>query len=140
MEKTIIVGRVTDGEYAGSQIMVYDPGMREYPSGMLELTEYRGQVLVSISSLEKAIGTPERDQLYRVLKYNTVLSVTENINEASAATRATIGALVAGPIGLMAGFTAKKKHTYTIEVTWGDGAVSVIELDDEGYEIFLACQ
>ena len=140
MEQSINVGRVISGKYAGSPIMIYDPEMREYPSGMLELSEYRGQVLVSINSLENTIGTPEKDQLYRVLRYNRVLSVTENINEASAATRATIGALVAGPVGLMAGFTAKKKHRYTIEVTWGDSATSVIELNDEGYEIFVACQ
>ncbi len=140
MEKTTVVGYVTEGRYAGSPIMVYDPELRAYPLGMLELLEYRGQLLVSRSALEKAVGTPADDQLYRVLKYNRVLSVRETINEASAATRATIGALVAGPVGLMAGFTAKKRHTYTIEVTWGDSAVSVIELNDEGYEIFLACQ
>lgn len=140
MERPVIVGYVTEGKYAGSQIMIYDPELRAYPSGMLELREYRGQLLVSLSSMKKNIGTPAEDQLYRVLKYNRVLSVTENVDEASAATRTTVGAFVAGPIGMLAGLTAKKKLTYIIEVTWGDSATSVIELNEEGYEIFLDCQ
>ena len=140
MAQSTIVGRVVEGKYAGSQIMIFDPGYREYPSGMLELCDYRGQVLVSIDSLEKEIGAPERDQLYRVLLYNRVLDISESVDEASAATRATVGALVAGPIGLVAGFTAKKKHRYTIEVTWGDYATSVIELNEAGYQLFVDCQ
>ena len=68
-----------------------------------------------------------------------VLSASNNISGTSAAARAAAGAFIAGPIGLAAGFTAKRKEKYTVQVTWGSGLTSVIELDAEGFQVFQSC-
>ena len=52
----------------------------------------------------------------------------------SAILRAGTGALLLGPIGLIAGVTGKKKGIYTIAIHFKDGKKSLIEINEKAYK------
>lgn len=52
----------------------------------------------------------------------------------SAIGRAAVGAAFLGPIGLLAGVTAKRKGIYTIALEFNDGKRSLIEIDEKRYK------
>lgn len=79
-----------------------------------------------------------RNEMYKGVANYTVLTATNNISTSSAVGRAAVGAALIGPAGLLAGFTAKRKPKYTIQVVWGDGATSILELDEQGYQTFAS--
>lgn len=54
----------------------------------------------------------------------------------SAVVRGGAGALLLGPIGLAAAFTAKQKGIHTLLVKFKDGKQSVVELDDKQFKLF----
>ena len=49
---------------------------------------------------------------------------------ASAVGRAAVGTILLGPIGLLAGVTAKRKGVYTIALEFHNGGKSLIEIDE----------
>ncbi|WP_053416201.1 hypothetical protein [Viridibacillus arvi] len=53
----------------------------------------------------------------------------------SAALRGTVGALLLGPLGLAAAFTARSKGVYTVHVKFKDGKQSIIEIDDKYFKM-----
>lgn len=59
--------------------------------------------------------------------------VDENYKKsaASAVGRAAVGALLLGPVGLLAGVSAKNKGTHTLAIHFTDGKKSLIEVDDK---------
>ena len=67
---------------------------------------------------------------YHVTSYEIV---DENYRKSatSAVGRAAVGAVLLGPIGLMAGIGAKNKGTHTLILHWSDGKKSLIEVDDK---------
>ncbi len=52
----------------------------------------------------------------------------------SAIMRGALGAAVLGPVGLLAGLTAKNKEIHTIAIEWKNGKKSLIEIDDDYYK------
>ena len=52
----------------------------------------------------------------------------------SAVGRGLVGGLILGPVGLLAGLSAKKKGTYRIVINWKDGKRSLLEADDKVYK------
>ena len=56
---------------------------------------------------------------------------------ASAVGRAAVGAVLLGPVGLLAGVAAKRKGIYTIAIQFHNGKKSLIEIDEKRYKIFL---
>ncbi|NLY47178.1 MAG: hypothetical protein GX053_14500 [Tissierella sp.] len=52
----------------------------------------------------------------------------------SAIGRGMVGSLALGPVGLLAGLSAKKKKTYLIAIKFKDGKESLIELNNLLYE------
>ena len=52
----------------------------------------------------------------------------------SAILRGALGASVLGPLGLLAGLSAKNKGIYTIAIEWKDGNKSLIEIDEKIYK------
>lgn len=75
--------------------------------------------------------TKETVQHYEVLSEETSKSGT------SAMLRAGTGAILLGPIGLFAGFTAKKKGIYLIAVEFKDGKRSLMEIGQKNYKKFI---
>ncbi len=59
--------------------------------------------------------------------------VDENYKKsaASAVGRAAVGAFLLGPVGLLAGVSAKNKGTHTLAIHFKDGKNSLIEVDDK---------
>lgn len=55
----------------------------------------------------------------------------------SGVVRGLVGRAVLGPVGLLAGLSAKNVGTYTIAVKWKSGKKSLIEVDDKIYKIIL---
>lgn len=52
----------------------------------------------------------------------------------SAIMRGALGAAVLGPIGILAGLTAKNKGIHTIAIEWESGDKSLLEVDDKIYK------
>lgn len=55
----------------------------------------------------------------------------------SAVGRAFVGGAILGPVGWLAGITAKSKGTHTIAIQFKDGKKSLIEVDDKVYSALV---
>ncbi len=66
-----------------------------------------------------------------------VLNEEHQKSAASAVGRAAVGSLLLGPIGLLAGFTAKTKGAFYIALQFKDGKKSLIEADDKVYKAII---
>lgn len=76
------------------------------------------------------------------LNKNTVESyevLTEDKVKSASSTmlRAGAGALLLGPVGLLAGVSGKTKGIYTVAVLFKDGKKSLIEIDDKHYKVLM---
>ena len=56
---------------------------------------------------------------------------------ASGIARGAVGAALLGPVGLLAGLSAKNKSTVTVAVRFKDGKNSLLEMDDKVYKNFV---
>ncbi len=56
---------------------------------------------------------------------------------ASGITRGLVGGALLGPVGLLAGVTAKNKGIYTVAIQYHDGKQSLVEIDDKIYKSLL---
>ena len=55
----------------------------------------------------------------------------------SAVGRAFVGGVILGPVGWLAGITAKSKGTHTVAIQFKDGKKSLIEIDDKVYSALV---
>lgn len=55
----------------------------------------------------------------------------------SGVVRGLVGRAVLGPVGLLAGLSAKNVGTYTVAVNWKSGKKSLLEVDDKIYKLIL---
>lgn len=51
--------------------------------------------------------------------------------------RAAVGAAILGPIGLLAGATAKNKGTYVVAIMFKDGKQSLLKIDEKRYKALV---
>ena len=68
--------------------------------------------------------------------------ITEDITKSASSgiIRGAVGATLLGPVGLLAGLSAKNKGEYTIAIKFKDGKNSLIEIDEKIYKAFVkAC-
>lgn len=65
--------------------------------------------------------------------------ITEETSKSAASgiARGAVGAALLGPVGLLAGVSAKNKGVYTIAIRFKDGKNSLIEVDDKVYKNFV---
>ncbi|MEK5479880.1 hypothetical protein NYE70_23565 [Paenibacillus sp. FSL R5-0407] len=56
---------------------------------------------------------------------------------ASAVGRGLVGGALLGPVGLLAGLSAKKKGMHRIVINWKDGKRSLAEVDDKVYKALM---
>lgn len=68
-----------------------------------------------------------------IMNYETITEETLK-SGTSAILRGAAGAAFLGPIGLLAGLSAKNKGIYTIAVEWKSEKKSLIEIDDKLYK------
>lgn len=70
-------------------------------------------------------------EMYEVVTEEKVKSGT------SAVFRGAVGAAVLGPVGLLAGLSARNKGIYSVAILWKDGKKSLIEVDDKLYKLIV---
>ena len=65
--------------------------------------------------------------------------ITEDIRKSAASgiSRGIVGGALLGPVGLLAGLSAKNKGTYQIALQFKDGNRSLIEADDKVYKVLI---
>ena len=68
--------------------------------------------------------------------YDVIIEETSK-SAASGIARGAVGAALLGPVGLLAGVSAKNKGVYTIAIRFKDGKNSLIEIDDKIYKNFV---
>ncbi|MEK4527303.1 hypothetical protein CXK86_10355 [Paenibacillus sp. BGI2013] len=66
-----------------------------------------------------------------------VMDATRSKSAVSAVGRGFVGSLILGPVGLLAGLSAKEKSTHTIALQFNDGKKSLIEVDDNIYKAIM---
>ena len=70
-------------------------------------------------------------EMYEVLSEEKIKSGT------SAILRGGMGAMLLGPVGLLAGLSAKSKSMHVVAVVFKDGKQSLMEMNDVVYKAFL---
>lgn len=65
---------------------------------------------------------------YEIVTEESIKSAT------SAVARGLVGGLLLGPVGLLAGLSAKSKGIYTLAIQFSNGKKSLIEIDDKRYK------
>ena len=68
---------------------------------------------------------------YEVLTEDKVKSASSTMLRAGA------GALLLGPVGLLAGVSGKTKGIYNVAILFKDGKKSLIEIDDKHYKVLM---
>ncbi|HYF82096.1 MAG TPA: hypothetical protein VEB00_03585 [Clostridia bacterium] len=63
-----------------------------------------------------------------------VVDEVKRKSAASAVGRGLVGGLVLGPVGLLAGLSAKSKGIHVVALQFKDGKKSLIEIDDKIYK------
>lgn len=71
-----------------------------------------------------------------VMQYN-ILNSDQRKSAASGVLRGAAGAVVLGPVGLLAGLSAKNKGTYSVEILFRSGRHSLIEIDEKFYKVLM---
>ncbi len=62
-----------------------------------------------------------------------VITDEQRKSAASGIARGAIGGIILGPVGLLAGLSAKNKGIYNIAIQFKDGKRSLVEVDDKIY-------
>lgn len=73
---------------------------------------------------------------YQVVQYE-VVDEEKRKSATSAVGRGLVGGLILGPVGLLAGLSAKSKGIHIIALEFKDGKKSLIEIDDKIYKEFI---
>lgn len=65
--------------------------------------------------------------------------ITDEIRKSAASgiARGTIGAALLGPMGVIAGVSAKNKGIYTVAIKFNSGENSLIEIDEKAYKTLI---
>lgn len=95
------------------------------------VASFQGKAYVVPFCGDRIYITPESVSHYELM------NATEGKSAASAIGRAAVGAALLGPIGLLAGATAKKKGTYMVALYWSDGEKSLVEAGDKVYKAIM---
>jgi hypothetical protein len=64
------------------------------------------------------------------VEYYEILDEKQRKSATSAVGRAAIGSFILGPVGLLAGLSAKSKGSHTIAICFKNGMKSLVEVDD----------
>ena len=102
---------VIAGDYLGKMVM--SRGVAPYIS-----LGFRKELILNKSSIES----------YEVIAEDISKSAVSGV------ARGAVGAALLGPVGMLAGLSAKNKGAYTIAIKFRDGKNSLIEIDDKIYK------
>ncbi len=86
---------------------------------------------IDISFLQKVYISKETIENYELVTEEKRKSAS------SAVTRGLVGGALLGPVGLLAGLSAKSKGSYQIIINFKDGKRSLLEVDDAIYKSII---
>lgn len=66
-----------------------------------------------------------------------VMDESSKTSAVSAVSRGLVGSFLLGPVGLLAGISAKKKGVHVVAIQFKDGKKSLIEIDDKLYKTLM---
>lgn len=90
-----------------------------------------GTVILNTSFL----GSVKLDKT--TVKEYEVLDEESRKSATSAVGRAFVGGVILGPVGWLAGLSAKSKSTHVVAIEFMDGKKSLIEIDQKIYKAFI---
>jgi len=90
-----------------------------------------GVVSIGLSFTKTLILDKSTVESYEVITEEHRKSATSGI------ARGLVGGALLGPVGLLAGLSAKNKGTHTLAVEFKDGTRSLIEIDEKIYKAFI---
>ena len=97
-----------------------------------------GIVSASLGMVSIAKGFSVRRDINKstVVNYE-IIDESKRKSAGSAVGRGLAGSLLLGPVGMLAGLSAKSKGTHTLAIEFEDGKKSMIEVDDKVYKVIM---
>ena len=95
------------------------------------------KIVESLGNLKISSLTGDRIIDKTTVKAYEVITDEMRKSGTSAILRGGIGSALLGPVGLLAGLTAKNKGIYQIAIQFNDGKKSLIEIDEKLYKILI---
>lgn len=86
---------------------------------------------ISLKFLEDLCITNNTVESYEVIDQNYTKSASSAIG------RGLVGSFFLGPVGLLAGLSAKTKGIYMVAIQFKDGKKSLLEVDDKIYKAII---
>lgn len=71
------------------------------------------------------------------VEYVETITERHQKSAVSGVTRGAVGAALLGPVGMLAGLSAKSKGVHIVAIKFVNGANSLVEVDDKLYESIL---
>ncbi|WP_107838968.1 hypothetical protein [Metasolibacillus meyeri] len=112
--------KVIAGEYEGKNIMLSQQGIFS-KQGVFLFTGFTKKFPLNKETVES----------YELITEEHRKSAVSGVS------RGLVGGVLLGPVGLLAGLSAKNKGTHTLAVEFKDGKKSLIEVDEKIYKIFI---
>lgn len=95
------------------------------------VTTARTGLAIKLGFRDKVLITKDTVEAYEVIDEEKRTSATSAIG------RGAVGAALLGPVGLLAGASAKKKGVYLVAIRFKDGKESLLELNDLLYKTLV---
>jgi hypothetical protein len=101
--------------------------------------DYEGKaVMQTFGIVSIAVGfTKSVDINKETVESYEIVDESKRKSAASAVGRGLAGSLLLGPVGLLAGLSAKSKGTHVLAVQFKDGKKSLLEIDDKIYSTLV---
>lgn len=98
--------------------------------------DYNGKIIgASFGQLYIGVGFGKNLYLNKdVVESYEVITEEQRKSAASGVARGAIGVALLGPVGMLAGLSAKNKGTYNVAIRFKDGKNSLVEIDDKIYK------
>ena len=106
--------KVIAGEYEGKNVMLI-----------------HGAVCIMTGFTKKVELTKENVEEYELL------GETNNKSAVSAVSRGLVGSFLLGPVGLLAGLSAKTKGVHVVAIKFKDGKKSLLEVNEKIYAALM---
>ena len=101
--------------------------------------DYVGKSITNVSGVVQIFLDRQNYILLDKFSIDVYDVITEDTRKSAASgiARGAVGAALLGPVGMLAGLSAKNKSTVTIAIRFKDGKNSLIEVDEKIYKSFV---
>ncbi len=101
--------------------------------------DYLGKPVTGVGGTAQIFLDRKNYVLLDKFEIDTYEIITEDTRKSAASgiARGAVGAALLGPVGLLAGLSAKNKSTVVVAIRFKDGKNSLIEIDDKIYKLLV---